>query len=187
MNLKGKKKAESREKILKAASQLFREKGFHATGVDELMDKAGLTAGAFYAHFKSKQDLLNEALQDCLLKNRKYLLEGLEGKTGSDYIEGILGKYVSALHRDNPKMGCPLPAVGPELYRASEETGQVVAQYIEKWIELMKDHTDGNETEKRAQTIRLFSQAVGGILLSRLVQSEKLSDEILNATKKVSK
>ncbi|MGZ5280239.1 MAG: TetR/AcrR family transcriptional regulator, partial [Pseudobdellovibrionaceae bacterium] len=111
-SLKARQKQESRQNILNAAAQLFREKGFHATGVDELMEKAGLTAGAFYAHFKSKKELLHEALRYCLEANRGRLLQGTENLKGLDFIETVLARYVSELHRDNPKVGCPLPSIG---------------------------------------------------------------------------
>lgn len=187
MNMKEKQKIESREKILKAASRLFREKGFQATGVDELMEKAGLTAGAFYAHFESKQELLDESLRFCLDKNRSLLLNGLENAKGKEFVSGLLQNYVSSLHRDNPKAGCPLPALGPELYRSSKESSKVISEYLETWIEMVSSHLSGDQSQKREEAIRLFSQAIGGILLSRLVHTEKLSDEILAAARKVQK
>src|SRR5690349_5483742 len=122
MNQKEIQKAQSKEKILSAASKLFCTQGFHATGVDQLMEKAGLTAGAFYAHFKSKKALLKESLQFAIRQNRSVLLHGTEGLKGRKLVETILQRYVSAVHRDHPEAGCPLPAVGAELHRHSKET-----------------------------------------------------------------
>jgi len=184
MNLKEKQKLESREKILKAASRLFREKGFQATGVDELMEKAGLTAGAFYAHFKSKQNLLEESLQYGFQKNRNLLLKGTEGLKGQSFLEAVVSNYVSELHRDNPQAGCPIPSVGPELPRNSKKSCEITSDYLNSLIEILAFHISGSESAKRQEALRLISQAVGGILLSRLV-NPKLSKEVLQASKKV--
>lgn len=185
MNLKEQRKAESREKILAAASQLFCSKGFHATGVDELMEKAGLTAGAFYAHFKSKKALLRETLVFAMGRNRKRLFQGTEKLVGLPLIEKILEVYVSEPHRDHPEAGCPLPAVGPELHRHSKETSELVSGYLEKLVDGMTPHLTGKETERRTQALQILSQAVGAILLSRMTGSSPLSNEILRAGRKV--
>lgn len=185
MNQKEKQKRESREKILMAASQLFREKGFHATGVDELMAKAGLTAGAFYAHFKSKKDLLKHSLKYCLDKNRRILFAGLEGVQGRQLAEAVLSRYVSVVHRDHPELGCPLPSMAAELHRHPKETGPLISQYLETYIASIMSQFEGTQAQKREQAVRLISQAVGAVLLSRMT-SKELSKEFLVAGQKVS-
>jgi TetR/AcrR family transcriptional repressor of nem operon len=183
-NLKTRQKEESRQNILKAASTLFREKGYHATGVDELMEKAGLTAGAFYAHFKSKKELLLESLRYGLQKNRSRLLAGAENLQGLPLVRMVLGRYLSELHRDNPQNGCPLPALAAELHRSAEETKEIVSLYLEEWVKTLSPALSGSGSEKRAEALRIISQAVGGILLSRMAESG-LSNEILEAARKI--
>ena len=51
----------TRRRIVEAASQAFRERGVTETGVDEVMRRAGLTHGGFYAHFRDKTELIAEA------------------------------------------------------------------------------------------------------------------------------
>jgi TetR/AcrR family transcriptional repressor of nem operon len=183
-NLKTRQKEESRQNILNAASKLFREKGYQATGVDELMEKAGLTAGAFYAHFKSKKELLLESLRYGLEKNRGRLLAGTENQQGLPFVKTVLGRYVSETHRDNPQSGCPLPAMAAELYRSADETKEIVSLYLEEWVKILSPALPGSKDEKRAEALRLISQAVGGILLSRMAELE-LSKEILKAAREV--
>lgn len=183
MNQKLKQKEESRFKILQAASRLFREKGYHATGVDELMEKAGLTAGAFYAHFKSKQDLLNHSLVFCMGENKARLLQGTEKLKGLPFIEAVLRRYVSEIHRDHPEAGCPLPSVASELPRHSEESAELVSQYLNKLANSMAEHLSGTKEQKRERALQLMSQAVGAVLLSRMTRG-KLSKEILKACQK---
>jgi TetR/AcrR family transcriptional regulator, transcriptional repressor for nem operon len=179
-SLKARQKEASRDNILKAAAHLFREKGFHATGVDQLMEKAGLTAGAFYAHFKSKEDLLLEVLKYSLEKNRGRLLEGTSEMKPDQMVETVLSRYVSELHRDHPKAGCPLPAVGSEIHRHSPQSEAIVSQYLQEWIGIFEK----SGAVDREKGLRLLCQAVGAILLSRMVES-KLSNEILQAARKV--
>jgi TetR/AcrR family transcriptional repressor of nem operon len=182
MNSREQLKVQSRERILKAASGLFREKGYHATGVDELMEKAGLTAGAFYAHFKSKKQLLAESLSYSLERNRSRLLGGTEMLRGDRFVQAVLAKYVSELHRDHPEQGCPLPALAAELPRHSRETAEIICQYLEKWTEILLPHLEGSRGQRRKQALRLFSQAVGAVLVSRMTFGTKLSNEILKAS-----
>ena len=185
MTLKQRRKLESREKILKAASQLFREKGFEATGIDELMEEAGLTAGAFYAHFKSKKELLKESLLYGLEKNRHRLLQGTEDLQGPQKLQMILSRYVSELHRDHPQAGCPLASIASELSRAPKETSAIISNYLNELIQILEPAFSGHLKERRAEVLRMFSQAVGAIVLSRMVEKD-LSDEILKASQKVS-
>jgi TetR/AcrR family transcriptional repressor of nem operon len=183
-SVKTRQKEESRQKILKAASQLFREQGYEATGVDELMEKAGLTAGAFYAHFKSKKELLREAVRFGLEKNRGHLLQGTENMRGLELVEAVLARYVSEIHRDNPRAGCPLPAIGAEIHRSATETQELISAYLEEWIRIFDSALKGEASARRADALRLISQAVGAILLSRMTETS-LSKEILRASRHV--
>jgi TetR/AcrR family transcriptional repressor of nem operon len=66
MRVTREKAAENRERIVAAASRLFREKGFDGVGLDTIMDRAGLTHGGFYRHFASKDALAAEAVARAL-------------------------------------------------------------------------------------------------------------------------
>src|SRR5688500_18866737 len=114
------RKQATRRKILNAALTVFRRKGFEGAGVDAVMAEAGLTAGGFYAHFKSKEALFAEALVDAL-KNAR-LIRGLddEGVVGPQRIRNIVGKYLSPAHRRFVTRGCPMPPLLGELARQNE-------------------------------------------------------------------
>src|ERR1700716_3068826 len=57
------RKARTRAEILDHAARLFRLRGHAGTNIDDIMLAAGLTRGAFYAHFTSKDDLFAEAVR----------------------------------------------------------------------------------------------------------------------------
>ena len=107
--------AEKHERILNAAAKLFRERGFSGVGVAEIMQAAGLTHGAFYAHFESKDALAAEALVRAFAQSDDniYAATANAAEPKQAFLEG----YLSARHRDRPGTGCALAALGAEIAR----------------------------------------------------------------------
>src|SRR5215211_1568681 len=94
--------AENRRKILEAAGRLFRERGFEAVTVAEVMQAAGLTHGGFYRHFKSKDDLIAQTLAHALA----------DDAAGETDLARYARDYLSPAHRDNVTGGCPVAGLG---------------------------------------------------------------------------
>ncbi len=180
MNEKEKRKAESRERILVAAAALFRSRGFSATGVDELMKEAGLTAGAFYAHFKSKQELFDQTLEHLIKGSARRLTKGLDLEGGKKMVVELMARYVCEAHRDKPDLGCAIPAIASEISRHSKRGKATVGHYVGRWITLFERNLEGTPRARREQALRLISQAVGAVLLARMLP-EDLSAEVLRA------
>lgn len=178
MPTRAEKAAESRVRILDAAAALFRTQGFTATGVDELMSQAGLTAGAFYAHFDSKQDLLDETLTHMLKGSVERLTKGVQLTDRKKAAREILERYVSEQHRDHPELGCAIPSIASEIGRHSKRGKEIIGGHIDRWAKLFE--SGGMERE---EALRIVSQAVGAVLLARLVPGS-LSKEILRAASK---
>src|SRR5277367_6675075 len=105
--------AQTRKRIVTAASSEFRKNGIVATGLNDLMKAAGLTHGGFYKHFESKDQLVAEA---CALAVDA-LIERLTAAGRS-----AAAMYLSMEHKDNPAEGCPISAIGSELGRSDEKT-----------------------------------------------------------------
>src|SRR5438128_5623310 len=93
--------AQNRERILDAAAQLFRQRGFEGIGVADLMKQAGLTHGGFYGHFSSKDDLIAEASARALTRSLA-LLSRLPERASGDPLSAIAGAYLTSKHRDDP-------------------------------------------------------------------------------------
>lgn len=183
MNLKQLQKLESRERILNVASRLFKKNGYSATGIDQVMEEAGLTAGGFYAHFRSKTDLLEQALEHSMKHSRQLLTKDTEHLSGEEKINTIMNRYISFLHRDLPEKGCILPALASEIYRGTKKSTEIVSKYLNKWADFLAKNMTGDNSaaEKKEKALTMISQAVGVVLLSRMVRDTELSDKILKA------
>ena len=103
---------QNRERIVEAAAQLFRERGFDGIGVADLMKEAGLTHGGFYGHFSSKEELIAEASARALAGSLAVWSKRAERASGVP-LSAVAGAYLTRRHRDNPRAGCLLPALGP--------------------------------------------------------------------------
>lgn len=184
--LKTIQKEDSKIRILNVASRLFKRQGYRATGIDQLMAEAGLTAGAFYAHFKSKEDLLEQSLQHALLFSKSLLVKDGESLTGRAKTEFFLKKYCSVGHRDFPDRGCVLPALASEIYHGTQRTNHLIANYIDKWSQMIAESIDEelSVSEKKELALQIISRSVGAVLLSRIVKETDLSEQILSAAQK---
>src|SRR2546430_2200917 len=110
MSARAEQKERSHESILESAARLVREKGISGAGVAEVMKGAALTVGGFYAHFASKDALVDETLRRTGAGLRERLFARIEEKPEADRAEVLLKRYLSADHRDAGALGCPLPA-----------------------------------------------------------------------------
>jgi TetR/AcrR family transcriptional repressor of nem operon len=173
-------KQETRQKILKAASELFRKNGFSFTGIDALMEKAGLTAGAFYAHFDSKEHLLEESLKHALDESYERLTGFMADVPLPQRAETLLRLYLSEAHRDAPHKGCPMVGLAAELGRQSAPVRKIVAAHVERMaVYLAEGFKEGTAEERRAWALAMVTSAVGGLLLSRMTKGLPLSEEFL--------
>ena len=101
-------KAQTRRRIIETAGRRFKQDGIDGSGVAALMADAGLTNGAFYAHFESKDDLVANVVADQLADQRAVLASLPEGRAA---LEQFVRDYLSPQHRDHPDAGCPNAAL----------------------------------------------------------------------------
>jgi TetR/AcrR family transcriptional repressor of nem operon len=171
--------AEKHEKILKEAARLFRERGFGGAGVAEIMKAAGLTHGAFYAHFPSKEALEAEAV-DCALARWDPSVDAPTAK-GSALKRAFLDRYLNAAHRDHTGSGCAIAALGPEIARNSAAR-KPFTQRVKHMIDAMAGRFRWkSKSAARRNAIHLLSAAVGALVLARAVDDPRFSDEILES------
>jgi TetR/AcrR family transcriptional repressor of nem operon len=172
MRYPAKETAARHERIVKEASRLFRERGFENVTVGEVMQAAGLTHGAFYAHFVSKQELEEAAVaygqRVSADRARSYGATKRGRRTFAD-------RYLSRRHRDNPGDGCTMAALAQEVARSTPE----LKAAFEKGFEEILSAQGGDRKESIFQTAALL----GGVVLARAVQDTKLSCEILESVR----
>ena len=122
-------KEQTRKRILEIAGAQFRAKGIEGTGVASLMADAGLTHGGFYAHFKSKHDLVREALSAAHASNRETWAASKAARDrDEDGLEALVRSYLRTVHRDRPEAGCAVAALAPEVARNDPKTRDIMAQ-----------------------------------------------------------
>ena len=159
--------AAKHERIVKEASRLFRERGFENVTVGEVMKAAGLTHGAFYAHFGSKEELQAAAVA----YGQKVSLERVQRSNSKKSKESFADLYLSRWHRDNPGDGCTMAALGQEVARSTPELKAALEQGLENIL-----YTKGGD---RKQAIFWVASMIGAVVLARAVLNPRLSDEIL--------
>jgi TetR/AcrR family transcriptional regulator, transcriptional repressor for nem operon len=165
--------AAKHERIVKEASRLFRERGFENVSVGEVMKAAGLTHGAFYAHFGSKQELQEAAISYgqrlSAGRARSYFAQKKGRRAFAD-------RYLSRWHRDHPGDGCTMAALAQEVARSTPE----LKSAFERGFEEILAAGDGDRREAIFQTAALL----GGLVLARAVHDPKRSDEILKIVRR---
>lgn len=172
-------KEASRRRILDVASKRFRSDGVAGVGLAGVMADAGLTNGAFYAHFDSKEALLRDALVAALDEQRRDLLGDK-----ADY-EAAIRRYLSVEHRDHPEAGCPSAAMVAEIARQSKITREPYTAKLRETIDLITKGMPGGKVVARRTAIAMFAMLIGILQLARAVNDDKLSREILDSGVKV--
>src|SRR5882672_10646136 len=145
--------AKTRERIVTAAAAEFRQNGIAATGLADLMKAAGLTHGGFYRHFASKDQLVAEACSAAIATMNERVASSASRKRGRKGLETAVADYLSAEHRDNPRDGCPLAALGSEMARADTPTRAAATAGFLKLVDVLAgqiDEAKSNEAEKTA-------------------------------------
>jgi TetR/AcrR family transcriptional repressor of nem operon len=171
---KGHKDA-TRERIIDVASKQFRENGVAAVGLAGIMSDAGLTNGAFYTHFESKEDLVRAVLGNAL-DRRETKLETAAG------LEVMIRDYLSRSHRDSPSRGCPTAALVAEIARHPKTIRDGFTVKVSRFIELIAAQLPtGSAGERRRNAAAIYGMMVGTLQLARAVNDKELSDEMLES------
>jgi TetR/AcrR family transcriptional repressor of nem operon len=175
---KGHKEA-TRQHIVDVASRQFRESGVASAGVAGVMSAAGLTNGAFYAHFESKEDLVRAVLADALGQRERGLAGSLKANAG---LEKSIRDYLATRHRDNAGSGCPTAALVAEIARHPHKTRDIFTAKAEQIILLIAGQLrTGSVAERRRKAMAIYGMMVGALQLARAVNDRKLSDEMLES------
>ena len=170
-------KEETRQKLLESSGAIAKSGGFATTGVDGLMKAIGLTGGAFYSHFPSKNDLFTAIVQ-------RELSQSLIGHVARgdgfnrDKLERCLAHYLSMAHLQSPDTGCAIPALGAEIARADlavrEEAEHWMLQLQRAWAEILDDGE---------LAWALLSQCVGAVVVARMLAREETQADVLEASR----
>lgn len=175
------KAAENRVKVIDVASRLFRKHGFDGIGLNDLMQSAGLTQGAFYKQFESKEDLAVQACERAMERGIERWSEAVAGGPEQP-LAALIDFYFRTEHRDELEDGCPLAALGSDAVRHGADVKASFEAGIKAHLDILDGYIPSADGESpRRKSMTALATMVGTLLLSRAVNDQTLSAELLAA------
>ena len=170
---------QNRQTVIDVASRLFREHGFDGIGLKDLMKGAGLTQGAFYKQFASKEDLAAKASRRALESSADRWSTAVAAKPG-DPLGAVIDFYLSTGHREEKMDGCPVVALGSDAARQSAEVKASFEAGIREYLEMLGPWVgEADDEEPSGKAKAILSMMVGAVVLSRAINDELLSKQFL--------
>jgi len=181
------KVTENRAALVQAAARLFRERGIDGVGVAEISKKAGLTHGALYAQFSSKEALAAEAFTFALKPGLEKMTQDPAGRPAN--LTDFLDDYLSFGHRDNLAAGCPMSASASEIARQDKVVSERFAEGYEQLVALIEPGLGEShvKADDRQRALAIMAAMIGGVAASRAVAKAdpKLANQILRAVRQL--
>jgi len=178
-------KEASHERILSVAARAIRRSGYDGTGVADIMKEAGLTHGAFYAHFPSREAMLAEAAGRACTESAAAAAQVASDEPSGQALASMLRAYLSPEHVAHAETGCPLAALGSETPRQAAEVRRVTTRYVKEMIDLVaRQSPDWGQPAAHERALVTVATMVGTLLLARAVDEPALSAGLREATLK---
>ena len=175
----------TKERVVKIAAAQMRKRGPDGVGVADVMSRAGLTHGGFYAHFASKDDLIAAAVRQMFTEARQLFRTSTEGKEPAQGLRTYINAYVSAAHRDKPERGCAIAALSSDIHRQGRRAraayDEGVASLVGRIAALLPER-DG--VDRRQLAVSMVAEMTGAVAAARSVSDAALSDEILASARR---
>ena len=173
------------ERIVSVAARAIRRSGYDGTGVADIMNEAGLTHGAFYAHFASREAMLAEAAGRACAESAAAAADAVASVPPDMALASMLRAYLSREHSEHAETGCPLAALGSETSRQAPEVRRVATRHIKEMIDLVaRQLPDWGQPGAHQRALVTVATMVGALLLARAVDDPSLSDGLREAALK---
>lgn len=174
--------AENRQNVIDVASRLFREHGFDGIGLKDLMEGAGLTQGAFYKQFASKEDLVAQASARAL-EDGTHRWSDAAAANPEDPLGAVIAFYLTKGHREAKMEGCPLVALGADAARQSAGVKASFEAGIREHLRVLTRLISKADAEEKrdSKAMAILSTMVGALTLSRAVNDPHLAQSFLDA------
>jgi TetR/AcrR family transcriptional repressor of nem operon len=174
-------KGRTRERIVRNAARKLRGEGLSGPGVAGVMKASGLTVGGFYKHFRSKDELLAEAIAQAFSDSEK-VFSSLQDVPREDRWKEIVRRYLSPEHCDHPDTGCPVAALGAEMARAKlgvkKRISGLIKERAERWVEFMPGRT---AAERERNSLIIISAMAGAVSIARILTEPADRQKVLAA------
>jgi TetR/AcrR family transcriptional regulator, transcriptional repressor for nem operon len=178
-------KEASHERIVSVAARAIRRSGYAGTGVADIMKEAGLTHGAFYAHFASREAMLAEAATRACAESAAGVSGVVANMTGDQALKTMLAAYLSPQHLEQIETGCPLAALGSETVRQAPEVRRATTQHVKAMVDLVaRQSPDWGQPAAHERALLTIAAMVGTLVLARAVDEPALSDGLREAALK---
>jgi len=184
-NARSAAKDATHERIVSVAARAIRRSGYDGTGVADIMKEAGLTHGAFYSHFASREAMLAEAAAKACAESAAATAEVAVGASPGTALKAMLAAYLSREHVEQLEAGCPLAALGSETCRQAPDVRRVATRHIKAMIDLLaRQSPDWGQRSAHERALVVLSTMVGAVMLARAVDEPSLSDSLREAALK---
>ena len=184
-NARAAAKDATHERIVSVAARAIRRSGYDGTGVADIMKEAGLTHGAFYSHFASREAMLAEAAGKACAESAAGAAEVAAEAPPGMALKSMLAAYLSREHIEQLEAGCPLAALGSETSRQSPEVRRVATRHIKATIDLLaRQAPDWGQHGAHERALVTLSIMVGAVMLARAVDETGLSESLRKAALK---
>jgi TetR/AcrR family transcriptional repressor of nem operon len=174
-------KQRTRQKLLEEASAAIRQHGPDNISVAALMAKLGLTHGGFYAHFKSKDELVAEAITYILEERVEAFEKTLEGADTALALTNYIDLYLSPEHRDLRDRGCAVVALNGDVARMSNDTKTRFESGMQRTINILSNILNKLDKENPDElACSVLTEMVGALAVSRTLSNSDLSAWVLS-------
>lgn len=178
-------KAQNHEKIISLAARAFRERGGDSSSIGTVMKKVGLTKGGFYRHFKSKDDLLVEAVARALDEMGTGMVEAAESAPQGQALRAIIERYLSTAHANSLGTGCVVSALGPEFARKPVSVRKRIETALDRYRERLLPFAPGQTREEKLMKLQLLLASMAGVLTRvRVTSSPERREQMLAEARK---
>ena len=170
MRYEAEHKTRTRDRIVRNAARKLRAEGLSGPGVASVMKASGLTVGGFYKHFRSKDELLAEALAEGFSESGEKIYSSLQKVPREDRWKELVRVYLSPEHCDHADVGCPVAALAPEMARAKLSIRKRISDLMkgraQRWVEFMPGRTTG---DRERNFLLIFTAMVGAVSVARIL------------------
>ena len=168
-----------------AAARAIRRSGYNGTGVADIMKEAGLTHGAFYAHFESREAMLAEAADRAGAESNAVATSVIVAAPPDQALQALMQVYLSKEHLESIETGCPISALGSEMPRQSPEVRRAATRRIKEMMDIVaRQFPDWGQPSAHERALVTVATMVGTLILARAVNDSALSDALCSATLK---
>lgn len=173
-------KARTRQRILDEAARVMRECGTESIGVASLMKRVGLTHGGFYAHFDSREALVQAVIAEMFTDSTQRMQPLWQQSDPAERLNRLIDYYLSETHRDSPAEGCPMPALVSEVGHLPDEAKAIFTQGVASMLKRLSELlAELGLRDAEALASSLLAEMVGALALARACPDKALSATML--------